>query len=152
MNPDLVVSQSLNLFKFVVRRLRDWEILLVIPLLVACSPAYADPATIAASVDPPTIFAKMSEASALDDGASQFAAAINVDPKTVRVRIQPGNCTVCRFESTPQLSKAEGLNIEEATKLVEDQDKVSFFVPRFSCTFLFEENKYSPQSCQLSPV
>jgi len=87
-----------------------------------------------------------------DDAAAQFASAINVDPTLVRVRIQPGNCTVCRFESTPQLSKAEGLTVEEATKLVEEKDQVSFFVPRFACTFLFEASTFTPKACQIPPI
>ena len=137
-----------------IGRLRDWGMILFVAglLLAACAPAYADPASIASSVEPAAIYAKLGEVASFDDAATQFAAAINVDPSLVRIRIQPGNCTVCRFESTPQLSKAEGLTSQEASKLAEEKDKVSFFVPKFSCTFLFDQNKLLPQTCQLSPV
>ena len=154
MNANLSISQSPNLLRAVIKRLRDWGIILFVTclLLAACALAYADPASIASSVEPAAIFAKLGESASFDDAAVQFAAAINVDPSLVRIRIQPGNCTVCRFESTPQLSKAEGLTSQEASKLAKEKDKVSFFVPKFSCTFLFEQNKLLPQTCQLSPV
>lgn len=120
--------------------------------LAGCSPAYADPATIAGSIDPKAIFAKLGEVSSLDDGIAQFATAINVDPTLVRIRIQPGDCSLCRIQASPKLSKIEGLTVAEALKLVEEQDQVSFFVPKFSCTFLYDGSKFAPKSCQISPV
>lgn len=154
MNVNLSIAQSPTLLQFVIERFRDWGILLPVSLLLfaACAPAYADPATVAASVDPQAIFAQLGEATTLENGSTQFASAINVDPKVVRIRIQPGNCTVCRFESIPQLSKAEGLTIEEATQLVEEKDQVSFFVTKFACTFLFEAGTFTPKSCQIPPI
>lgn len=121
-------------------------------LLGACSPAYVDPSTIADTVDPPAIFAQLSEASSLDKGVAEFAVALNVDPKVVRIRIQPGDCLVCRMQSTPQLSTVEGLTLEEANKLVEAKDQVSLFVPKFSCIFLYDGSNLTPQSCQMSPI
>ena len=150
-----LISQSLNLL--ISKRdwrLGDWEIVLLIALFLfaGCSQSYADPATIAGSVDPKSIFAKLGEAASLDAGVSQFATAINVDPSLVRIRIQPGDCSLCRIEASPKLSKIEGLTVDEALKLVEEQDQVSFFVPKFSCTFLYDGSKLAPKSCQISPV
>ncbi|MFN8443457.1 MAG: hypothetical protein U0175_21955 [Caldilineaceae bacterium] len=126
--------------------------MVVLFLLAACSPAYADPTAIAGTVDPKATFARLGEVSSLDEGASQFASAINVDPTLVRIRIQPGDCSLCRIEASPKLSKVEGLTVDEALKLVEEQDQVSFFVPKFSCTFLYDGSKFAPKSCQISPV
>ena len=75
--------------------------LFLVACLSACTPTYPDSATLVASVDPLTVFAKLSEASSLDKGAGQFAAAIYVDLQAVRVRIQPGTWAV----SSPKCKK-----------------------------------------------
>lgn len=134
---------------------QEWKLLLFLFVLfqTSCAPRYNDPAVIADTVDPMAIFAQLSNVDTINAGSDQFATALNLDPTLVRIRIQPGGCTVCRLESTPQLSKIEGLTVDEATKLVEKKDQVSFFVPKFSCTFLVEsDGTLMPQSCQRSPI
>lgn len=127
-------------------------ICLLVGALAACSRAYADPATVASGLDAKVVFAQLSEGATLSEAAEQFAAALNIDPAAVRVRIQPGNCMICNLESRPQLSKVKGLSVEEASELVEPDDKVSFFVPQFSCTFEMSETGLTPRSCQPSPI
>lgn len=121
-------------------------------LLSGCSHAYADPNTVANGLDPAAVFARLSTSASINAAAEQFAAALNVDPAAVRVRIQPGNCMVCTLESRPQLSRAEGLAVAEASEIVEPNDKVTLFVPRFSCIFELAEKTLVPRSCQPAPI
>ena len=121
-------------------------------LLVGCSAAYADPATIASGLDPAAVYGKLSNNVTIGDAAAQFATVLNIDPAAVRVRLQPGNCLVCTFESRPQLSKVEGLSVEEASKIAKINDKVTLFVPKFSCIFELTPSALTPRSCQPSPI
>jgi hypothetical protein len=125
---------------------------LVLWLLVGCSHSYADPSTVATGLDPAAVYAKLSASATLGEATAQFAGALNIDPAAVRVRLQPGNCMVCTFESRPQLSKVEGLSVEEASKIAKPNDKVTLFVPRFSCIFELTESTLTPRSCQPSPI
>ncbi len=129
-----------------------WLPVLLLGLLVGCGQAYADPATLAATLEPATVFANLSTTDGLDKAAEQFAAALNIDPAMVRIRIKPGNCTVCSLASRPQMASVEGISIAEAEKMVEPNDEVSFFIPKFSCTFLYDGATLTPKQCQPSPI
>jgi hypothetical protein len=59
---------------------------------------------------------------------------------------------VCSFESRPQLSKVAGLSLAEASEIVEANNKVTLFVPKFSCIFELIESTLTPRSCQPSPI
>ena len=121
-------------------------------LLTGCGHAYADPATLASSLEPATVFAELTAATTLPKAADQFAAALNIDPAAVRIRIKPGQCTVCSLESRPQMASVAGISVTEAEKLVEPNDEVSFFIPKFSCTFRYDGTTLTPQQCQPSPI
>lgn len=127
-------------------------LLLLVGLLVGCGHAYADPTTLAATLEPATVFAELANANTLDKAAEQFAAALNIDPAAVRVRIKPGSCTVCSLESRPEMASVAGIAVAEAEKIVEPQDEVSFFIPKFSCTFLYDGETLTPKQCQPSPI
>lgn len=127
-------------------------LLLLLALLVGCGRSYADPATLAATLKPEIVFAELSSTNALPKAADQFAAALNIDPAKVRVRIKPGNCTVCSLESRPEMASVAGISVAEAEKIVEPNDEVSFFIPNFSCTFLYSGETLTPKQCQPSPI
>lgn len=121
-------------------------------LLVGCGRAYADPATLAPTLEPATVFAALASTSTLPAAADQFAAALNLDPAGVRIRIKPGNCTVCSLAAHPQMASVAGISVAEATQIVAPNDEVSFFIPKFSCTFLYDGTTLIPQQCQPSPI
>jgi hypothetical protein len=131
----------------------NWSLLLLLlGLLGGCGHDYADPATLADSLEPKTIFAALSTTSTLPAAADQFAAALNLDPADVRIRIKPGNCIVCSLSSHPEMASLDGISVAEAEAIVEPNDEVSFFIPKFSCTFLYDGTTLSPQHCQPSPI
>lgn len=121
-------------------------------LLAGCGHAYADPATLASSLKPAAVFANLATTDTVDHAAEQFATALNIAPDAVRIRIKPGQCTVCALESRPQMASVAGITVTEAKKIVEPQDEVSFFIPKFSCTFLYDGTTLTPQQCQPSPI
>jgi hypothetical protein len=131
---------------------RQWLLIPLLALLVGCDHNYADPATLAATLEPKTVFAKLSSTTTLAKAADQFAAALNIDPAGVRIRIKPGSCIVCTVEAHPELSNVAGISVAEAEKIVESNDEVSFFIPKFSCTFLYDGVTLTPQHCQPSPI
>jgi len=131
----------------------NWSLLLLLlGLLGGCGHAYADPETLADSLEPTTVFAALSTASTLPAAADQFATALNLDPADVRIRIKPGNCIVCSLSSHPEMSSLAGISVAEAEAIVEPNDEVSFFIPKFSCTFLYDGATMIPQHCQPSPI
>lgn len=138
------------------RRKIGWRLTLMLMigwvLLTGCGHAYADPTTLASSLEPAAVFAKLANTDTLPQAAEQFAAALNIEPAVVRIRIKPGQCTVCSLESRPQMASVAGLTVAEAEKIVEPQDEVSFFIPKFSCTFLYDGTTLTPQQCQPSPI
>lgn len=134
------------------KRIRGWWLVLALSLLTGCGHDYADPATLAPLLKPEAVFANLTSADTLAQAADQFAAALNIDPATVRIRIKPGQCTVCSLESRPQMASVAGLTVAEAEKIVEPKDEVSFFIPKFSCTFLYDGTTLTPQQCQPSPI
>jgi hypothetical protein len=134
------------------RAYRLLGILLVPVLLVGCGRTYADPATLSVSLDPDLVFAALSEATSLSKAATQLATTLNVDPNAVRVRIKPGNCSTCSLAAHPEMASMAGLSVAEAEKLIEPNDEVSFFIPKFSCTFLYDGERFIPQRCQQSPI
>lgn len=121
-------------------------------LLVGCGHTYADPETLASTLEPTTVFAALASTSTLPAAADQFAAALNLDPADVRIRIKPGNCIVCALASRPQMASIAGISVAEAEAMLEPNDEVSFFIPKFSCTFLYDGTTLSPQHCQPSPI
>ncbi|MCB0182818.1 MAG: hypothetical protein KDE31_01055 [Caldilineaceae bacterium] len=131
-----------------------WSLALVIllGLLAGCSHDYADPETLAATLEPKTIFAALSMTSTIPKGAAQFAAVLNIDPAVVRIRLKPGDCIVCSLEARPQLSSATGVSVDEAEQIVRKNDEVTFFIPKFSCTFLYDGTTLNPRSCQHAPL
>lgn len=131
---------------------RQWLLLLLAGLLVGCGHAYADPATLAATLKPDTVFAELATADTVDKAAAQFAEALNIAPAGVRIRIKPGSCTVCSLESRPEMASVAGITVAEAEKIVEPKDEVSFFIPKFSCTFLYDGETLTPKQCQPSPI
>lgn len=131
---------------------RGLLLLLMLALLAGCSRDYADPATLAATLEPATVFAELSSTNSLDKAASQFAAALNIDPAGVRVRIKPGSCIVCTVEANPEISGVNGITVASAEKIVGPNDEVSFFIPEFSCTFLYDGETLTPKQCQPSPI
>lgn len=131
---------------------RSWLLFLVLGWLVGCSHAYADPATLAATLKPDTVFAKLASADTVDNAAAQFAETLNIDPAGVRVRIKPGSCTVCSLESRPEMVSVAGIAVAEAEKIIEPNDEVSFFIPKFSCTFVYDGETLTPKQCQPSPI
>lgn len=124
----------------------------MLALLVGCGRAYADPATLAAKLKPETLFAELASTNTLTEAANQFAAALNLDPAGVRVRLKPGNCTVCSLASRPEIASVEGITVAEAEKIMEPNDEVSFFIPKFSCTFVYDGKTFTPKQCQPSPL
>lgn len=126
--------------------------LIVLTLLAGCGAAFADPATLAASLQPESVFAQLSTANTVPKAADQFANALNIDPQVVRIRLKPGDCTVCSLASRPQVASLAGISVAEAEKLLETNDDVSFFIPNFSCTFLYDGEKLTPRTCQMSPI
>lgn len=126
--------------------------LMVLSLLAGCGEAFADPATLAATLKPESVFAQLSPTSTVPKAADQFASALNIDPKLVRIRLKPGDCTVCSLASRPQVASMAGISIAEAEKLLEINDDVSFFIPNFSCTFLYDGETLTPRTCQMSPI
>lgn len=136
------------------RRLVLWRFVLLIglSLLTGCGHAYADPATLASTLEPTTVFAALASTSTLPAAADQFAAALNLDPADVRIRIKPGNCIVCALASRPQMASLAGISVAEAEAILEPNDEVSFFIPKFSCTFLYDGTALIPQHCQPSPI
>lgn len=129
-----------------------WLLLSLCGLLVGCGHTYADPATLASTLEPATVFAALSTTSTLPAAADQFAVALNLDPADVRIRIKPGNCIVCSLASHPEMSSLAGISVAEAEAIVEPNDEVSFFIPKFSCTFLYDGTTMIPQHCQPSPI
>lgn len=130
-----------------------WPVLLLLlGLLGGCGHDYADPKTLADSLEPKTIFAALSTTSTLPEAAEQFAAALNIDSADVRIRIKPGNCSLCSLESQPQMTSLAGIAVTEAEKIVRPNDEVSFFIPHFSCTFLYDGATLIPQQCQPLPI
>jgi len=125
---------------------------LLLSLLSGCGRTYADPATLAAGLEPATVFAELASAATLPTAAAQFATVLNIDPAAVRVRIKPGNCTVCSLESRPEMASVAGIAVDEAAAIVEPNDEVSFFIPKFSCTFLYDGATLTPKQCQPSPI
>lgn len=121
-------------------------------LMGGCGRAYADPATLAATLEPTAVFAELTSANSLPAAGEQFAAALNIDPAGVRVRIKPGSCIVCTVEANPEISSVNGISVAEAEKLVGPNDEVSFFIPKFSCTFRYDGETLIPQQCQPSPI
>ena len=136
------------------RRLGHWRFVLLIglSLLTGCGHDYADPATLAASLEPATVFAELTSTRTLPEAADQFAAALNLAPADVRIRIKPGNCIVCALASRPQMASLAGISVAEAEAIIEPNDEVSCFIPKFSCTFLYDGTTLSPQHCQPSPI
>lgn len=126
--------------------------LLLISVLVGCDGDYADPETLATTLEPATIFSELSNTNSLSQAAAQFAAALNIDPAVVRIRIKPGSCIVCALDSRPQLASVTGVSVAEAEQIVESADEVTFFIPKFSCTFLYDGATLTPQSCQHAPI
>ena len=126
--------------------------LIVLSLLAGCGAAFADPATLAASLQPESVFAQLSTTNTVPKAADQFANALNIDPQVVRIRLKPGDCTVCSLASRPQVASLAGISVAEAEKLLEINDDVSFFIPNFSCTFLYDGEKLTPRTCQMSPI
>lgn len=131
----------------------NWSLLfLLLGLLWGCGHDYADPETLADSLDPPTVFAALTSTTTLPAAADQFAAALNLDPADVRIRIKPGNCLVCSLASNPEMASLAGISVAEAEAIIEPNDEVSFFIPKFSCTFLYDGTALIPQHCQPSPI
>ena len=126
--------------------------LIALSLLAGCGEAFADPAALAATLKPESVFAQLSTTSSVPKAADQFASALNIDPKLVRIRLKPGDCTVCSLASRPQVASMAGISVGEAEKLLEINDDVSFFIPNFSCTFLYDGEKLTPSTCQMSPI
>lgn len=127
-------------------------LLLALALFVGCTRDYADPATLAATLKPERVFAELASTNTLSEAADQFAAALNIDPATVRIRIKPGNCTVCSLASRPEMASVDGIAVTEAEKIIEPNDEVSFFIPKFSCTFVYDGETLTPKQCQPSPI
>lgn len=127
-------------------------LLLLLGLFGGCGHDYADPETLADSLAPETISAALSTTSTLPEAAEQFAVALNIDPADVRIRIKPGNCSLCSLESRPQMASLAGIAVAEAEKIVRPNDEVSFFIPHFSCTFLYDGVILVPQQCQPLPI
>lgn len=133
----------------VFRRLILW---LSLYLLTGCSHDYADPATLASSLEPAAVFAKLSSTTTLPEAADQFAAVLNIDAAAVRIRIKPGDCIVCSLESRPQLASVTGVSVAEAEQILKNNDELTFFIPKFSCTFLYDGATLTPRSCQHAPI
>lgn len=130
-----------------------WSLLLLLlGLFGGCGHDYADPETLADSLEPTTVFAALSRASTLPAAADQFATALNLDPTDVRIRIKPGNCLVCSLAAHPAMASLAGISVAEAAEILEPNDEVSFFIPKFSCTFLYDGTTMTPQQCQFSPI
>jgi hypothetical protein len=125
---------------------------LALLLLTACGQPYADPATLADSLNPAAVLADLTAAPTLPDAADQFAATLNIDPATVRVRLQSGDCNLCSLRSRPQVASLAGLAVVEAASILNQDDEVSLFIPNFSCTFLYDGTQLTPQRCQHVPV
>lgn len=135
------------------RRTTGWRLVLLgWVLLTSCGHSYADPATLASSLEPAAVFANLASTDTVGQAAEQFATALNIDPDAVRIRIKPGQCTVCSLASRPQMASVAGITVTEAETIVEPQDEVSFFIPKFSCTFLYDGTTLTPQQCQPSPI
>ncbi|MEZ4737269.1 MAG: hypothetical protein R3E79_60075, partial [Caldilineaceae bacterium] len=131
---------------------RSVILLIILALFAGCGHDYADPATLAATLEPETVFAELSGTPTLPKAATQFAAALNIDPTLVRIRIKPGNCSVCSLAARPEMASLAGVSVAEAEKLVEIDDEVSFVIPNFSCTFLYDGEQLTPRSCQHTPI
>jgi hypothetical protein len=126
--------------------------LIALSLLAGCGEDFADPATLAASLKPENVFAQLSTTNTVPKAADQFASALNIDPQVVRIRLKPGDCTLCSLEARPQVASMAGISVVEAEKLLEINDDVSFFIPNFSCTFLYDGETLTPRTCQMSPI
>jgi len=131
---------------------RLYSALIALSLLAGCSKSFADPATLAASLKPENVFAQLATTSTVRKAADQFARALNIDPQVVRIRLKPGDCTLCSLAARPQVASMAGISVGEAEKLLEINDDVSFFIPNFSCTFLYDGEKLTPRTCQMSPI
>ena len=126
--------------------------LLLLALLSSCGRTYTDPAILAVSLEPETVFAELSNTTTLPKAATQFATALNIDPAGVRVRLKPGDCSLCSLEARPKVASLAGLSVAEAEQALESGDEVSFFIPKFSCTFVYDGETLTPKQCQPSPV
>lgn len=131
---------------------RPLLLLWMFALLAGCGRDYADPTTLAATLEPATVLAALANTKTLPEAADQFAAALNIDPAGVRVRIKPGSCIVCTVEANPEIAGVNGITVAAAEKIMGPNDEVSFFIPKFSCTFLYDGETLTPKQCQPSPI
>jgi hypothetical protein len=103
-------------------------------------------------IDPATITARLTPTTGLAAAAQQLAAALEVRPAQVRVRIRSAGCTVCEAEANQAETSAEGLDVATAAERIQAGDGVFLFVASLTCAFAFDGAQFIPQSCHHAPL
>jgi hypothetical protein len=103
-------------------------------------------------IDPAAITARLTPMSSLDAAAQQLAAALEVRPAQVRVRIRAAGCMVCEAETNQAEASVEGLDVTTAAERIRTGDGVFLFVATLTCAYDFDGAQLIPQSCHHAPL
>lgn len=125
-------------------------LLVVLLLIAACTHSTLKTPIALPPVTPVAVMAKLTPVATLDEAAKQFAAALEVAPDNVRVRISTAGCNACALEANPALTSEAGVAVADAAPLLKPHDFVTLFVQTFGCFYEFDGKSFIPQGCRFT--